>query len=98
MAAPLHVKGLALGQGVPAVAVPIAAPDEATTMTQVREACEQGADIVEWRADFSDCQHDENALSARCALIRAQAGQVPLAQEGYLLAVKDDRPRGGTGE
>ena len=78
MAAPLHVKGLALGQGVPAVAVPIAAPDEATTMTQVREACEQGADIVEWRADFSDCQHDENALSARCALIRAQAGQVPL--------------------
>ena len=51
----IQMRGIVLGRGIPAICVPLVAPDKHELKKQARAARQSAADIVEWRVDsFED--------------------------------------------
>ncbi len=74
----LDLRGVKLGQGLPKVIVPAAAPTLLGVLEAARTAVESGADIVEWRADFFLGVNDPGALNAALFALREALKKTPL--------------------
>ena len=51
MVGSITVKNTVIGEGIPAVCVPLTGATLPQLMTEAREAAAAGPDLVEWRAD-----------------------------------------------
>ncbi len=74
----VEIRGVALGDGIPKVIVPLCEADAAALLEQARtlSACE--ADLIEWRVDALDGAKDTAVILALLPDIRAALGQKPL--------------------
>jgi len=52
MVGSITVKNTVIGEGIPAVCVPLTGATLPQLMTEAREAAAAGPDLVEWRADL----------------------------------------------
>ena len=75
---PVKIKNLNLGEGIPAVCVPLTAPDPALLSSQAAGAVLAGADLVEWRADFIPFLNPEMIPAILTELTGTLAGRIPL--------------------
>lgn len=56
----VKIKGVAIGEGIPKICVPIVAVKESQILQEAEEAEKSVADMVEWRADFWEfCKDSE---------------------------------------
>ena len=78
MVGSITVKNTVIGEGIPAVCVPLTGATLPQLMTEAREAAAAGPDLVEWRADLFEgifrMREVEEALKVLCDL----CGDVPL--------------------
>lgn len=82
-------KGITLGQGKPVICVPVVAVTGEEIKKQIQFLAEQGAAMIEWRADFFDALNDPDA-------VRALLDQVqPFVKNGLLLFTIRTKNQGG---
>ena len=74
----LKVRNIVIGEGKPAVCVPVVGRTEEEIEKGFREAVSSGADLVEWRADWFDGCLDEERLTRVLACLRAGLADMPL--------------------
>lgn len=56
----VKIKGVAIGEGIPKICVPVVAEEESQILQEAEEAEKSVADMVEWRADFWEfCKDSE---------------------------------------
>lgn len=65
----IQVRGIVLGKGIPAIAVPLTAPRKGEILKEARAAREAGADLLEWRVDSYEDKSSENILMTLSALV-----------------------------
>lgn len=75
---PVRVKNLVLGEGIPAVCVPLTASDPVLLSSQAAGALLAGADLVEWRADFIPGLNPGLIPAILTELTGTLAGRIPL--------------------
>ncbi len=74
---PLVVRGLEIGSGVPKTVVPVMPRVQADIAGLAASACANGADMLEWRADYLDSSKPDTF--AACARdLRQAAGRTPV--------------------
>ena len=82
------VRGLAIGEGMPKICVPIAAQSKSAVLSEARELQNMPADLAEWRADWQEGVFQEGNVREMLHELRAILGEMPLlftfrtAQEG----------------
>ena len=64
----ISIRGIVLGKGIPAIAVPLTAKEKRGLLEEARAAREAGADLVEWRADSYGDRSSESILKTLSAL------------------------------
>ena len=64
----ISIRGIVLGKGIPAIAVPLTAKEKGPLLSEARAAREAGADLVEWRADSYGDKSSESILKTLSAL------------------------------
>lgn len=85
---PVIVRGLAIGEGMPKICVPIAAQSKSAVLSEARELQNMPADLAEWRADWQEGVFQEGNVREMLHELRAILGEMPLlftfrtAQEG----------------
>ena len=72
------VGDLTLGEGLPAVCVPLTGRNREELLAQTERALQAGADLIEWRADFLEIPEDGIQTAALADEIRAMIGGIPL--------------------
>lgn len=78
MAGSITIKNTVIGEGVPAVCVPLTDRDPDQLLEGAREAVAAGADLVEWRADFFKGIFDPGKIRETLGELCAMLGQTPL--------------------
>lgn len=74
----LKVRDLVLGEGLPAICVPLTGETRKELLLQASWAVQAKADLVEWRADHFDDLDDPGAMAAMLASLREAIGSLPL--------------------
>ena len=74
----IQVKGLAIGEGIPKVAVPVTASTIDAAAAQCAEAAREGADLIELRADNYPLTDNPEALLEYLRLCRKTVPDLPL--------------------
>ncbi|MCI2047222.1 MAG: type I 3-dehydroquinate dehydratase [Faecalibacterium sp.] len=87
----VEIRGVALGDGIPKVIVPLCETDAAALLEQARALGTSEADLIEWRVDALDGAKDAAVVLALLPDVRAALGQKPL------LATCRTARDGGTG-
>lgn len=74
----IEIKGLVLGEGIPATAVSLTAADVPSCETQLERALDAGVDCLEYRADYFANAHDASALVFCARQLAAHTPRNPL--------------------
>jgi 3-dehydroquinate dehydratase-1 len=89
----LQVRGLTLGQGQPAICIPVLGRTPEEVLNSLDAALEAQPDVIEWRVDWLDAQEDPLAL---LAALRHKLPYTPLlvtfrsSNEGGKRALEND--------
>ena len=78
MTKPITVKNLVLGQGMPKICVPLTGADREAILEEAKKAKAEGAELVEWRADFYEKLLDEENVRKIFSELSDILGQIPL--------------------
>ena len=78
MIKPVVVRGVAIGEGIPKICVPIVGNTREEILAAAEECKELPLDVVEWRADWYDqvLELEETLETAR--QLRTVLGEIPL--------------------
>ena len=74
----LKIRDLVLGEGMPAICVPLTGETEEELLQQAARAVCVQPDLVEWRADYFHALQDEEAAAAALGAIRKAVGNLPV--------------------
>lgn len=74
----VFMRGLRLGEGRPAICIPLTATTLDDLEAEARLCLAVGPDVLEWRADFFDGLWCEAALDAALVRLRETIGETPL--------------------
>jgi 3-dehydroquinate dehydratase-1 len=78
MSKALKLRGTTLGEGRPAVAVPIVAETEQGILEMGEKLADLGIDLVEWRADYFRDAGDPEAVKRVLDGLHAALGEIPV--------------------
>lgn len=74
---PLIVRGVAIGDGIPKICVPVLGRGRAEVLASLKQAMAAEPDLLEWRIDYLEDISPE-AVTALLAQVRDEAGDTPL--------------------
>lgn len=72
------IKNVTFGLGIPKICAPLVAHTKDETLKQLNELLIPEIDLVEWRMDYLDCVHNEDAMLAIAKEIRSAISNKPI--------------------
>jgi 3-dehydroquinate dehydratase-1 len=97
MSKTLKLRGTTLGEGRPAVAVPVVAETEQGILEMGKKLADLGIDLVEWRADYFEDAGDPKAVKRVLEGLHAALGEIPVlftfrtAEEGGVSSLPPEK-------
>ncbi|MBS6955025.1 MAG: type I 3-dehydroquinate dehydratase [Enterocloster asparagiformis] len=74
----VHVRNIAIGEGIPKICVPIVAPGQDAILAEARRIASLPADLAEWRLDWFDGRFDLDEIRGLLSGLREALGDMPL--------------------
>lgn len=74
----LTIRNVTLGEGKPSICIPLTSSDKAALMEEAERYQQEGADVVEWRADIFEEVENHTAVEQMLKDLTAVLKGIPL--------------------